>query len=94
MAGRGSEPRRSVTSKVVAIIRSFSSGRSLTITEVAQITDLPLSTTHRLVHELAAWGILARGDDARYRIVLPSISCGCRDCPPVSAGSRRRRSRI
>ena len=82
MAGRGSEPRRSVTSKVVAIIRSFSSGRSLTITEVAQITDLPLSTTHRLVHELAAWGILARGDDARYRIVLPSISCGCRDCPP------------
>ena len=84
MAGRGSEPRRSVTSKVVAIIRSFGSGRSLTITEVAQVADLPLSTVHRLVHELAAWGILSRRDDARYQIVLPSIACGCRDCPPRS----------
>ena len=54
MAGKGSEPRRSVTSKVVAIIRSFGYGRSLTITEVAHVANLPLSTTHRLVHELAA----------------------------------------
>ena len=82
MAGKGSEPRRTVTSKVVAIIRSFGSGRSLTITEVAHVAKLPLSTTHRLVHELAAWGILDRGDDARYEIVLPSVSCRCRDCPP------------
>jgi DNA-binding IclR family transcriptional regulator len=82
VAGKGSEPRRSVTSKVVAIIRSFGYGRSLTITEVAHVANLPLSTTHRLVHELAAWGILDRGDDARYEIVLPSVSCGCRDCPP------------
>jgi DNA-binding IclR family transcriptional regulator len=82
VAGNGAEPRRSVISKVVAIIRSFGSGRSLTITEVAQVADLPISTTHRLVHELAAWGILDRGDDARYEIVLPPAPCGCRDCPP------------
>src|SRR5207344_1325454 len=82
VAGKGSEPRRSVTSKVVAIIRSFGSGRSLTITEVAHAAKLPLSTTHRLVHELAAGGILDRGDDARYEIVLPSVSCRCRECPP------------
>jgi DNA-binding IclR family transcriptional regulator len=81
VAGNGAQPRRSVISKVVAIIRSFGSGRSLTITEVAQVANLPLSTTHRLVHELAAWGILDRGDDARYEIVLPSASVGCRDYP-------------
>ena len=95
MAGNGSEPRRTVTSKVVAIIRSFDPGRSLTITEVAQVADLSLSTTHRLVHELAAWGILHRGGDARYEIVQPLGSCR----PPrpacwTSARSRRRRSRI
>jgi DNA-binding IclR family transcriptional regulator len=71
---------------VVAIIRSFGSGRSLTITEVAQVADLPLSTTHRLVHELAAWGILTRRNDARYEIMLPSISWGRPDCP---SGLRR-----
>ncbi len=82
MAGNGSEPRRTVTSKVVAIIRSFDPGRRLTITEVAQVADLSLSTTHRLVHELAAWGILHRGDDARYEIVLSPGSCSRSDRPP------------
>jgi predicted transcriptional regulator len=56
VAGNGLEPRRSVVSKVVAIVRSFGSGGSLTVTEIAQVANLPLSTTHRLVHELAAWG--------------------------------------
>ena len=37
---KGAEPRRSVISKVVAIIRSFGSGRSLTVTEIAQAADL------------------------------------------------------
>jgi DNA-binding IclR family transcriptional regulator len=81
VAGNGSEPRRTVTSKVVAIIRSFGSGRSLTITEVAQAADLSLSTTHRLVHELAAWGILHRGGDARYEMVQPPDSYARRDRP-------------
>jgi predicted transcriptional regulator len=58
VAGNGLEPRRSVVSKVVAIVRSFGSGGSLTVTEISQAANLPLSTTHRLVHELAAWGIL------------------------------------
>jgi DNA-binding IclR family transcriptional regulator len=81
VAGNGSEPRRTVTSKVVAIIRSFGSGRSLTITEVAQAADLSLSTTHRLVHELAAWGILHRGGHARYEMVQPPDSYARRDRP-------------
>ena len=91
MAGNGSEPRRSVTSKVVAIIRSFGSGRSLTITEVAQVADLPLSTT-------TAWstswrpGDLDRGDDARYEMCCRPSPSGCRDAPRPphgrSAGDR------
>lgn len=81
MAGNGSEPRRTVTSKVVAIIRSFGPGRSLTITEVAQVADLSVSTTHRLVHELAAWGILHRRGDSRYEMVQPLGPSGHRDRP-------------
>jgi DNA-binding IclR family transcriptional regulator len=82
VAGNGLQPRRSVTSKVVAILRSFGSGGSLTVTEIAQVANLPLSTTHRLVHELADWAVLHRGDDGRYEIVALSHSCGGTDCPP------------
>ena len=74
MAGNGLEPRRSVISKVVAIVRSFDSGGSLTVTEIAQVADLPLSTVHRLAHELAAWGILHRRDDGRFEAVLRARS--------------------
>ena len=82
MAGNGSEPRRSVISKVVAIVRSFDSGGSLTVTEIAQVADLPLSTVHRLAHELAAWGILHRRDDARFEALLRARCGSPRDRPP------------
>jgi DNA-binding IclR family transcriptional regulator len=85
VAGKGAEPRRSVTSKVVVIIRSLGSGRSLTVTEIAQTSDLPVSTTHRLVHELTAWGILLRGEDSRYEIALPLQSCSCAGAQPSIA---------
>lgn len=96
MGGDGVQPQQSVTSKVVAILRSFGSGGSLNITEIAQAADLPLSTAHRLVHELAAWGEMRRGDDARYRIVALPFCCGGTDCSsdmravaaPVCRGSQ------
>jgi hypothetical protein len=81
VAGNGLEPRRSVVSKVVAIVRSFGSGGSLTVTEISQAANLPLSTTHRLVHELAAWGVLHRGAHARFEIVQRPLP-GCGDCGP------------
>jgi DNA-binding IclR family transcriptional regulator len=31
---------------------------------------MPLSTAHRLLHELSAWGAVERGDDGLYRIGL------------------------
>lgn len=61
MAGGSTQPGRSVTSKILAILAAFeTSRRSLSLTEIAQATELPLSTTHRLVGELVEWGMLSR----------------------------------
>lgn len=69
MAGRGSVVRRSVISKVAAILRTLRFGGALTVTEIAEMTGLPLSTAHRLVVELADWQLLSRGGDGRYVLV-------------------------
>ncbi|NEA32850.1 IclR family transcriptional regulator [Streptomyces sp. SID13031] len=58
-------------SKLLSVLSAFTEQRpALTLTEIAAGTALPLSTAHRLVGELAAWGALERGPDARYRIGL------------------------
>ncbi|WP_448612803.1 IclR family transcriptional regulator [Modestobacter sp. URMC 112] len=44
--------------------------RALTLSEVARATGVPLSTAHRLIAELCAWGGLERDDDGRYRVGL------------------------
>ena len=66
MAGNGSAVHRSVVGKVAAILRTFRFGGMLTVTEIARLTGLPLSTAHRLVVELADRHLLVRGDDGRY----------------------------
>jgi IclR helix-turn-helix domain len=53
-AGGAAESGRSVTSKVTAILMVFSRGSAYSLTELAQPTGLPVSTTHRLAGELAA----------------------------------------
>jgi DNA-binding IclR family transcriptional regulator len=67
LAGNSSTSGHSVTSKVIAILLTFNSGSTHSLTEIAQLAGLPLSTAHRLVGELAGWGILERGDDGQYR---------------------------
>ena len=57
MAGNSAEPGRSVTSKVVAILLTFHDGNEHSLTEIARLTCLPVSTAHRLVTELAGWGV-------------------------------------
>lgn len=90
MPANGSDEHRSVVSKVAAILRAVRFGGSLTVTEIAQITALPLSTVHRLVGELAGWQMLHRDAANRYtarQTPVPVASC---DCPPAvreSAGS-------
>ncbi|MGO9194836.1 MAG: IclR family transcriptional regulator [Streptosporangiaceae bacterium] len=44
--------------------------RELTLSEIARRAGMPLSTAHRLMHELCEWGAIERGDDGLYRIGL------------------------
>jgi len=71
MAGNSTDPGRSVTSKVTAILMAFGDGAVLTLTEIAGIGKLPTSTAHRLASELLAWRLLERTESGGYRIGLP-----------------------
>ncbi|WP_431920024.1 IclR family transcriptional regulator [Micromonospora wenchangensis] len=65
------QPGRTVTSRVLALLDAFSpASPALTLSELARRAGLPLSTVHRRVAELLAWGALERGEDGRYRIGL------------------------
>lgn len=60
-----------VAARVLDVLGAFSAAHPrLTLTELASRAGLPLSTAHRLVGELTAWGALERGPDNRYRIGL------------------------
>ncbi|MFY1683224.1 IclR family transcriptional regulator [Micromonospora sp. WMMD730] len=65
------QPGWTVTSRVLALLDAFSpASPALTLSELARRAGLPLSTVHRRVAELLAWGALERGGDGRYRIGL------------------------
>ncbi|MGY1633001.1 IclR family transcriptional regulator [Geodermatophilus sp. SYSU D01186] len=69
MAGGSTTPGRSVTSRALAVLDAFdSSAPRLSLSEIAERSGTPLSTTHRLIGELTEWGALARRDDGRYEI--------------------------
>jgi DNA-binding IclR family transcriptional regulator len=58
-----------VTSRAFAVLDAFdTSTPRLTLTEIADRAATPLSTAHRLVAELTAWGALTRRGDGRYAI--------------------------
>lgn len=71
MAGNSTESGRSVTSKVTAILMTFTAGNAHSLTEIARLAGLPISTTHRLATELASWRVLERTEDGSYRAGLP-----------------------
>jgi DNA-binding IclR family transcriptional regulator len=68
MAGNSTDAGRSVTSKVIAILLTFRSGDSYSLTEIARLTGLPVSTAHRLATELLEWGMLQRTGEGQFRI--------------------------
>lgn len=69
MAGGAAEAGRSVTSRALAVLDAFdSSTPRLSLSEIAARSGLPLTTAHRLLGELAAWGALARRSDGRYEV--------------------------
>ena len=69
MAGRSSEPGRSVTSRALRVLDAFdASSPRLSLSEIATRSGTPLTTAHRLLAELADWGALVRRTDGRYEI--------------------------
>jgi DNA-binding IclR family transcriptional regulator len=71
VAGGSAESGRSVASRVTAILLAFHSGGTHSLTELARLTGLPVSTTHRLLSELTSRRVLERTPDGDYRIGLP-----------------------
>ena len=59
-----------MTSKVIAILRTFGDATEHSLTEIARLSGLPISTTHRLTNELVMWGMLDRTDGGLYRVGL------------------------
>ena len=88
MAGNTSTSGASVVSRTLALLFSFDEAhRALTLSEIARRSDLPLSTTHRLLGELMAGGALVRRDDGRFQIarrlwrvgLLAAVETGLRE---------------
>lgn len=67
----------SVSSRLLNLLELFTADRpQLSLAEISRLADMPLSTAHRLVGELSAWGALERGGDGRYRIGLKIYELG------------------
>ena len=85
MAGGSTTPGATVTSRALALLGAFDDEhRRLGLTQLATRADVPLSTAHRLVGELTAWGALARTSDGDYVIGRRLWDLGL--LAPVQAG--------
>jgi DNA-binding IclR family transcriptional regulator len=71
MAGGANESGRSVASRIAAILMAFGNGGTHSLTELAGLAGLPISTTHRLVGELVSRRVLERTEEGGYRVGLP-----------------------
>jgi DNA-binding IclR family transcriptional regulator len=88
MAGKSEDAGRSVTNKVITILMTFTGGTAYSLTELARLTGLPMSTAHRLATELASWGVLERTEDGNYRVGLPLRMIGTQTWPTPSISER------
>lgn len=88
MAGNSTEAGRSVTSKITAILMTFTEGSEHSLTEIARLAGLPISTAHRLTSELASWRLLERTEDGSYRAGLPLRMIGSADPDPSTVADR------
>lgn len=67
---------------------TFTQGSEHSLTEIAKLAGLPISTAHRLTAELASWRLLERTEDGRYRAGLPLRMIGTVDCVAPSIAER------
>lgn len=66
---RTNESGRSVASRILTVFEAFEShGPSLSLSQISELTGMPISTTHRIVGELVDWGALARDAHGRYHV--------------------------
>lgn len=75
-----SRTRSTAAGKVLEVLSAFDRDHpSRTLSEIAQCTGLALSTTHRVVAELAEWGALERTEDGSWHVGLRlwEIVSGC-----------------
>jgi DNA-binding IclR family transcriptional regulator len=69
MGGNARDPGRTSSSRLFALLDAFAVGPpTMSLTELAMKSKLPVSTAHRLLGELCEWGALERSDDGRYQI--------------------------
>jgi len=82
---------RSVTSKLAAIIRAFSTGDVHSLSHIARVAGLPVSTAHRLTSELVEWEFLQKTDDKRYCVgtLLAEIGVQAWHEPTIKEHARR-----
>jgi hypothetical protein len=88
MAGNSAESGRSVTSKITSILLTFTEGSEHSLTEIARLAGLPISTAHRLAAELTSWRLLERTPCGHYRAGLPLRMIGTGDAGPASIAER------
>lgn len=87
--GRPTGPTGPVIARALALLDTFSATRRvLSLSQLATLTGIPLSTAHRLVGELVAWGALERDEQGNYRIGLRLWELG--SLAPRGQGLRER----
>jgi len=76
MAGNSTEPGQSVTSRVSAILLAFTDCDDRSLTDIARLAGLPVSTAHRLAVELASRDLLERDENGHYHVGSPLRGIG------------------
>ncbi|PRY44585.1 IclR family transcriptional regulator [Umezawaea tangerina] len=79
----------SVLARALRLLGAFSDRRTtMTLSDLARHSGLPLSTTHRLLADLLEWGAVERDDAGHYRVGLRLWELG--SLAPRSQGLRER----
>ena len=76
---------RGLVSRFAAILGTFRAGDRHSVTEIARMTGLPVSTTYRLVTDMAAWQILQRTPEGDYTVgfALQTLTSDVSDLPTL-----------